>query len=287
MTTAVAQPSRTAMLAAVARGVHRTEDPPPLVFDDPYALPLVGPGWEQMYEMVRSLLPAPVVRQAVGLIVGRSRFAEDALDSGSFGQHVVLGAGLDSFAWRRSADLDGLRVFEVDQPATQEWKRARAASLSLPHIDGHAYVPCDLENDPLAGALGGAGFDWTTPSFFSCLGLTIYLGVDTVEAVLRTVAACPPGSAIALSYSPPEAYVDPAGRVLRDALSPVASAGGEDYRTLLSPDEVEELVRRTGLTVVDHPTGADLHDCYFGDRGDGLTAPTSERLMVAGVPQSR
>ena len=221
MTTTVAPPSRTAMLAAVARGVHRNEGTMPLVFDDPFALSVVGDGWRQMYDMVCSLLPPEVVRQAIGLIVGRSRYAEDRLANGSFEQYVVLGAGLDSFAWRRPANLAHVRVFEVDQPATQEWKRARIG-------DGPSYVPCDLETDALAAALDTAGFDWTVPSFFSCLGLTIYLGVDSIGSLLRTVVACPPGSEIVVSYSPPESYVDPGGRMLRDALSPVASAAGED-----------------------------------------------------------
>lgn len=276
MTTTVAPPSRTAMLAAVARGVHRNEGTLPLVFDDPFALPFVGDGWQQMYDMVCSLLPPEVVRQAIGLIVGRSRYAEDRLAKGSFEQYVVLGAGLDSFAWRRPAGLGHLRVFEVDRPATQEWKRARIGA-------GPTYVPCDLETDALATALDAAGFDWTAPSFFSCLGLTIYLGVGPIESLLRTVAACPTGSEIVVSYSPPESYVDPAGQVLRDALSPVASEAGEDYRTLLSPDDAEALALRAGLAVVDHPTGAQLNERYFRNRADGLTAPTSERLLAAAV----
>jgi methyltransferase (TIGR00027 family) len=283
MTTVVAQPSRTAMLAAVARGVHRNDSDAPLVFDDPLALELVGPGWPQLYDMVCALLPAEVVTQAIGLIVGRSRYAEDRLANGAFAQYAVLGAGLDSFAWRRPASLTGVRVFEVDQPATQEWKRARASTLALNDDGEHVYVPCDLDSESLTAALDAAGFDRNLPTLFSCLGLTIYLGTGAIEALLRTVAACAPGSAIVLSYSPPEEYVDAAGRLLRDALSPVASAGGEDYRTLVSPDEIEAMVRRTGLTVVDHPTGDELNERYFRGRADGLTAPTSERLLVASV----
>jgi methyltransferase (TIGR00027 family) len=284
MTAAIGQPSRTAMLAAVARGVHRSDGAPPLVFDDPWALPLVGPGWRQLYEMVCGLLPPDVVSQAIGLIVGRSRYAEDRLARGGFEQYVVLGAGLDSFGWRRPPALAAVRVFEVDQPATQEWKRGRAASLGLADEPAPAYVPCDLDGtEALVPALDAAGFDWSLRTCFSCLGLTIYLGVGAIETLLRTVAKCPPGSEIVVSYSPPERDVDAAGRVLRAALSPVASAGGEDYRTLLSAEETEQLVRAAGLVVADHPTGDELHDRYFRDRTDGLTAPTSERLLTATV----
>lgn len=276
MTTAIAQPSRTAMLAAVARGVHRNDSAEPLVFDDPLALDLVGPGWRQMYDMVCSLLPPEAVTQAIGLIVGRSRYAEDRLAAGAFEQYVVLGAGLDSFAWRRPPGLEHVRVFEVDQPATQDWKRARAGA-------GPTYVPCDLETEALPDALGAAGFDWSARSLFSCLGLTIYLGLGPIESLLRTVAGCAAGSEIVVSYSPPEEYVDPVGRVLRDALSPVASAAGEDYRTLVSPDDAEAMVRRAGLAVADHPTTVELNAGYFRDRADGLAAPTSERLLAATV----
>jgi methyltransferase (TIGR00027 family) len=285
MTDATAvQPSRTAMLAAVARGVHRLYDAPPRVFDDPHALALVGSDWQSLYAMVTGLLPENVVRQAIGLIVARSRYAEDHIADGLFTQYVIVGAGLDSFAWRRPDALRATRLFEVDQPATQEWKRERAASLALPNHESHVSVAADLEQATLAEALDRAGFDRAQPTLFSWLGVTIYLNTSAIEATLRTVAACASGSQIVMSYSPTDDFVDPIGQTLRNALGPVATAAGESYETLMTPDDTVDLVRRCGLVIDDHPTRDDLHDRYFRARSDGLTAPTSERLITARVP---
>jgi O-methyltransferase involved in polyketide biosynthesis len=123
--------SSTAVMAAVARGWHRLDDAWPLVFDDPYALSLVGPGWPERYERMRDTFREPVLRRATGAMVGRSRYTEDRLPGGDFGQYVILGAGLDSFAWRRPDVLRRLRVVEIDQPATQAWKRDRDCGLRV------------------------------------------------------------------------------------------------------------------------------------------------------------
>lgn len=276
-------PSSTAIMTAIARGQHRLQDRPPWVFDDPYALALAGPAWPQVYGMASSLLPEPVMREAMGLVLGRSRYAEDRLTTGSFAQFVVLGSGLDSFAWRRPDLLHSLHLFEVDQPATLDWKRERAAALALPTSDRHVYVAADLQRQSLREALAAARFDWSVPTLFSWLGVTIYLSVPAIEATLRTVAGCSPGSEVVLSYSPPDQQLDAIGVQLRTTMAPVAAAGGEVFRTLLSPQEVEGLVSTTGLEVVDHPTREELHERYFARHSRGLTFPSSERLVTATV----
>src|ERR1700674_2753453 len=106
-----AQPSRTAMLTATVRGDHRRSDAPPWVLDDPFAHQLVGPGWPQLLEGFSALFSDPVFRGAKAILVVRSRYAEDRLALGQFTQYVILGAGLDSFAWRRPDLLGSVRVF--------------------------------------------------------------------------------------------------------------------------------------------------------------------------------
>jgi methyltransferase (TIGR00027 family) len=283
MTVELSAPSRTAVITAIARGQHRLQDPTPWVFDDPFALSLAGPCWPHTYAMVTTLLTEPVLRQAIGLIVGRSRYAEDWLAAGDFTQYVILGAGLDSFAWRRPDVLHSVRVFEVDHPATQTWKRHRVEELALPTTDRHVFVPTDFETATLRAGLDAAGFDATAPTLFSWLGVTIYLTVEAIEATLRTVASCGTGSEIVLSYSPTAQFVDELGQQLREQMAPVAATGGEVFQTLLSPSEAEQLIDSCGLSVADHPTRDDLHERYFSRQSAGLTPPTSERLIAASV----
>ena len=154
-----AAPSRTAMLAAVTRGHLRLEEAPPWVLDDAFALVLIGPVWQELREGLVSLFPGQVVREISAAVCTRSRYAEDRLAAGAFAQYVILGAGLDSFAWRRPDLLRSLKVFEVDHPASQAWKLERVRDLALPLSDSQVFVPADFEAEPIQDALHTAGFD--------------------------------------------------------------------------------------------------------------------------------
>lgn len=275
------QPSRSAMSAAVARGTHRLWDEPPWIFDDPFALILVGPGWEDIAAASRALARPEVTRQGHAGVLVRSRYPEERLLEGAYRQYVVLGAGLDSFAWRRPDVCRTLRVFEVDHPATQAWKRDRAASLALPISGNHLFVPIDFETEALDGCLDSAGFDWSRPALFSCVGTTMYLNADFVEATLRVVASCARGSQIAFSYNQDVQFVDDIGREFLAAITPRVAEGGEPVRTSFSPSHMENIVVRSGLTVVDHPTTDDLITRYCAGRRDGLQPYTLERLLGA------
>jgi len=277
------RPSATAMAVAVSRDSHRAYDEPPWVLDDPYALMLAGPAWRDIRASDEAVLAEPVRRQSRSSIVVRSRYAEDRLLAGCYGQYVILGAGLDSFAWRRPGLVGQMRVFEVDHPATQAWKRARADDLGLPIREGHIFVPADFEAEPLEAALNRARLDWSQPVFFSWLGVIIYLTVNAVEATLRTVAACAPGSEAVLSYDASEPFLDETAREMVNIESEMVAAAGEPYRLTFSPAEAETLVRRCGLAVAEHLTPADLYDRYFSGRADGLRPSTAERLMAARV----
>jgi methyltransferase (TIGR00027 family) len=253
------------------------------VLDDPFALMLVGPEWREILTVPASLLSEPVSREGRAWLVGRARYAEDRLLDGRFDQYVILGAGLDSFAWRRPDLLRSLRVFEVDHPATQAWKQERMSVLALPAHDRHIFAPVDFENETLRDGLNAAGLDWSQPTIFSWLGVTAYLTIGAIEATLRTVASCAAGSEIVLTYCPTDEFIDDLGREFRRTMGPVAAKAGEPYRTLLTPPEASALVEGCGLKVVNHPTRDDLHARYFADRTDGLTPATHERLIVASV----
>jgi methyltransferase (TIGR00027 family) len=172
-------------------------------------------------------------------------------------------------------------VFEVDHPATQAWKRDRAASLALPIGENHRFVPVDFETETLDDCLDAAGFDWSRPALFSCVGTTMYLNADSVEATLRIVASCARGSEIALSYNQDMQFVDDIGREFLAAIMPRVAESGEPVRTSFSPSHMEGIVERCGLRVVDHPTADDLFTRYCAGRRDGLRPYTLERLLGA------
>lgn len=269
--------SRSAMSAAVARAVHRLEDDPPWILDDPFALPLVGRGWEDLAASGARLADPPC-RARAGVVV-RSRYAEDQLLAGSYAQYVILGAGLDSFAWRRPDLLRRMRVFEVDHPATQAWKRSRAATLALPASERHVLVPVDFAADDLAACLTASRFDWQVPAFFSWIGTTMYLEPEAIAATLGLVARCAAGSAMALSYNPRPELLDADSLDFLTAVRRLVGGMGEPLRSFFAPEEIERLVVRRDLVVRDHPTTADLVARYCAARADGLRPFGVERLM--------
>ncbi len=168
-------PSRTAQGAAMHRAAHQLVDRPP-VFEDPLALRIIG---EEAASELREGRDSHALTQSTGLrafVAVRSRFTEDCLTEAvghGIGQYVLLGAGLDTFAYRVSRT--GLRVFEVDHPATQGWKQARLQEVRIAKPDWVIYAPVDFERETLRDGLTRAGFDLAKPAVFAWLGVTPYL----------------------------------------------------------------------------------------------------------------
>jgi O-methyltransferase involved in polyketide biosynthesis len=153
--------------------------------------------------------------------------------------------------------------------------------LTLPLSESHVFAPVDFEVKTLADGLDAAGFDWSQPTLFSWLGITVYLTVDALEATLRTVAGCATGSEVVLTYSVTDPFLDELAHEFRRAITPVVVGSGEPFQTRLSPDEAEALICRCRLHVAEHPTRQEFHARYFAQRSDGLTPSTVERLMAA------
>ncbi len=275
------EPSRSAMSAAVARGTHWLWDAPPWIIDDPFALVLVGPTWPEYAAGIRSLMPPEIFRRGHLFVQIRSRYCEDRLLASGHTQYVIVGAGLDSFAWRRPDLLATLRVFEVDHPATQAWKQARAAELGLPTNAAQVYVPADLTVDDVERALVSSGFDRDAPAVFACVGTTMYLAADAMSAMLTCVARCAPGTELAFSYNVTREFMDAEGIAFLTSITPKLADQGEPVVTGFAPTAVEALVAKHGLSLVDHPTSDDLWLRYCADRGDSVRPYTVERLMTA------
>jgi methyltransferase (TIGR00027 family) len=203
-----AGPSRTALVTAVARDLYR-EEPPPLVLDDTLALQLAGNEGLSLRDRLRAEVRGDDLLAFSRWVCVRSRYAEDIVEQQAgtgVGQYVILGAGLDTFAYRRP-DLD-LHVFEVDHPATQGWKRSSLADLGVTIHDNLVFAPVDFEHQGLELALEEAGFSFQKPAVFSWLGVTMYLTPEAIDQTLSTIAHGAAGTRLVLTYNQPDRVLD-------------------------------------------------------------------------------
>jgi len=241
-----AQPSKTAMRVAMRRAAHQIFDVP-RVLDDPIALPIIGAETAAKVEAERSKQEGRVARTIRAFMAARSRFAEDEL-ARSIGrgatQYVILGAGLDTFAYRNLFADSSLHVFEVDFPATQEWKRRKLAAAGIPIPASVTYAPVDFEGQTLAEGLRLAGFDSAKPTFFSWLGVTMYLTEEAAMATFGFIGSTPPGGGVVLDYAIPRSSLNLIGRLALDAMAARVAALGEPFQTYFEPKALTERLRQ-------------------------------------------
>jgi methyltransferase (TIGR00027 family) len=213
-------------------------------------------------------------------VVARSRYAEDLLGlavARGVRQYVLLGAGLDTFAHRNS--YAELRVFEVDHPATQAWKRELLAASGLDAPVGLTYAPVDFERESLAEGLAAAGFDTGAPAFFAWLGVVPYLTLEAFRATVRYVAGCAPGSGVVFDYGQPRAALPLLERLAHDSLAARVGRAGEPFRLFFTPEEVR--AELAGFGGIEDLGSAEINARYFAGRADGLRVMGSAGRMVS------
>lgn len=262
--------SKTAFSVARRRAVHQILDQPP-VLRDPVAVSLLGPHFT--YDRLKEA--HPFARAFRAFMAMRSRYAEDHLAAAAANgveQYVVLGAGLDTFAYRNP--LAGTRVLEVDFPATQEWKRALLAEAGIPLPAGLTFVPLDFEHKTLAAGLAENGFDAQRPAFFSWLGVVPYLTLDAFRATLETIARLPAGTGVSFDYGVPRHSLSMIGRIAFDRLAARVAAAGEPFRLFFTPEELENEFKRAGFHRFEQRGSEELNAMYFAGRADGLKLPS-------------
>lgn len=277
-------PSRTALLTAAARGLHR-EEPPPWVLDDWLALPLGGEEAVQMSQTLRHQLPGPALLAFTRWVCVRGRHTEEIVESAAaagVSQYVILGAGLDSFAYRRHDLLTRVRVFEVDHPASQQWKRRRLGELGIDPPANLAYAPIDFERRALRDGLAAAGFDFAAGAVWSWIGVTMYLTIEAIRATLATIAMCLPGTRLVLSYNLPRTALNGLGLTLATTMRAIVSELGEPMISLFTPPEIEGLLRELGYDEVTHFGPDEAQARYFADRDD-VHFGGVQRLVIATV----
>jgi len=266
--------SKTALGVGALRAMHRIVDAEPWVIDDPLSLALFGDAARHMVERDPAWVTEPMKIALRGHVLARSAFAEDRLRAAvarGVRQYVALGAGYDTLAYRQPPWLDGVRVIEVDAPATQADKRERLVRAQIAVPGNVAFAPVDFEHTSLADGLAAAGFDASAPAFFSWLGVMVYLTRTAVDDVFGFVARLPPGSEIAFTFTPPGGSANLERRVAEI---------GEPLVTRIEPADVAPMLHGHGFGEVTVLSPAQAHR-YLGERSDALRLPPRESIAAA------
>lgn len=275
-----AQPSRTAQRVAMRRAAHQLLDDP-RVFEDPLAVAIAG----------MSERPAdaqqPFSRALRAFIAVRSRYAEDQLARAvlqrGVRQYVVLGAGLDTFAYRNSLRSLGLQVFEVDYPATQAWKRARLSAAGIAIPDQMTFAAVDFETQSLDVRLQEAGFRRNACAFFSWLGVTPYLSRPAFDSTVQCIAGMPPGSGLAFDFAVERSLLSPIQQLALDALAERVARAGEPFQLFFDPAALVSDLAKLGFGGIEDLGGDQINARYFAGRADGLAVSGGGHLLSAQV----
>jgi methyltransferase (TIGR00027 family) len=265
------------------RALHVEIDPPPHVLEDRIGLELLAPdkNWTRRGDM-----DPQFTRPFRASIVARARFIEDLVAEQAgcgLSQYVILGAGLDSFALRRPEIASRLKVFEIDPPGPQAWKRRRLIELGFGVPDWLRFVPVDFEaGGSWRDGLVTAGFDDSKPAVVASTGVSMYLTQQANAATLRQVAAFAPGSTLAMTFLFPLELADAELRPGLEMAEKGARASGTPFLSFFTPPEIMALSREAGFRKARHVSAADLTQRYFAGRTDGLRPPDNgEELLVA------
>lgn len=269
-------PSRTALITAYARAHHQVVDRPQ-IFTDPLAVPLLGVSAAELADQQLGDVVSDRPRRL--FFAARSRFAEDAVaEAAAAGvrQVVILGAGLDTFAYRNP--FPTVRVFEVDHPATQAWKRERLAAAGIELPDTVTFVPVDFETQTLATGLATAGFDRSGPAVFVWLGVVFYLTSHAAHATLEYIAG--QGGTVEVVFD----YLRPAdseeGRAHQRARADRLADIGEPVFSYFTPEDIATQLRDLGFTDIDDHSALDLLTRYLdGSPNAGGEPPDALRAI--------
>jgi methyltransferase (TIGR00027 family) len=255
----------------------------PVVFDDPLALAIAG-----IADGGQSFRDNPdeqnrLSRTLRAFMAARSRVAEDELAAAvrrGVRQYVVLGAGLDTFAYRNPFGGE-LRVFEVDFPATQAWKRTQLREAGIAEPPWLQFVSVDFAKESAFTVLETAGLDAKSPAWFAWLGVSMYLEPPAVWSTLASIARYGTGSGVVFDYSIDPETMTPLARRVYDEMASRVAAAGEPWLSSFAPDALSEGLRARGFTSIRDLNGDDINAALFANRPDGLRVGSLARLMTA------
>jgi methyltransferase (TIGR00027 family) len=273
-------PSRTALRVAVRRAVHQLYDSP-VIFNDPIAVPILGETYAEELRRASPETESAFSTAMRSFLVARSKYAEENLGravQNGVQQYVLLGAGLDTFGYRNPHP--SLRVFEVDHPATQVWKRQLLESSGIPVPESLIFAPVDFERQSLADQLETVGFDFDAPAFFGWLGVVPYLTLEAFRATLHFIAERSPGSGVTLDYGQPREALSLRERLAHDLLAARVRLAGEPFRLFFTPAQIS--AELADFREIEDLGGPEINARYFSGRSDRLGLKGSgARLLCA------
>lgn len=273
--------SRTALGTAYMRAAHQLLDAPPRILEDPLAVTLLGPAAVQRINGNIESYQTPERRALRSHVVLRARFAEDRLAAAvhrGVTQYIILGAGFDTFALRQPIWAQPLRILEVDHAGTQATKRAQLAAAGLDMPKNVNFAVINFEHESLGDGLLRYQVSLEEPTFFSWLGVTMYLNEDAIDAVLQSITAFPVGSEIVLTFAPPPG----------DSPSPFdqrAAHLGEPWVSYFTPDALEAKLCGLGFSKVEFLSPEEAEARYFRHRPHDLPVPTRTNIVSARLPR--
>lgn len=256
-------PSNTALVVAALRAAHQTHDDG-RVFRDPFAEDILGP---ESAPLMMGLPMVPGHRTMRFFMAARSRYADDALAEAvgrGCRQAVVLGAGLDTLGLRNPHRAAGLRIFEVDHPATQADKRRRLLRFGPKLPANLSLVPAVFGEDDVAAALAAAGWRVDEPTFFQMLGIVIYLPAAVRQMLFGFVAGLP-APELVLDYTTPPADQSPEGRAVTEKLMAEAAKTGEPWLGLVTPALLATELASLGFSEIEDLDLQELRQRYLGE----------------------
>lgn len=278
----VGQAKPSSQAVAVWRAVHQLLEHPP-IFTDPIALKILGDAKTEALNQLDSYKDMLSTAMRVAIAV-RSQFAEDeretALQNG-VNQNVILGAGLDTYAYRNSHQSE--RVYEVDLPSTQVMKIARLKQLAIQPTSVVNYISCNFEENELEDKLLAAGFDKNQKTFFSWLGVVPYLDADAIEKTLSFISSCAPGSALVFDYIVNPDSLSDMEQMAINILAAQLAAGGEPLKSFFEPKALANKLMIYGFTQIEDIGPEYLNERYLIKRNDGLRVGNVTRMFKAVV----
>ncbi|NMM36959.1 MAG: SAM-dependent methyltransferase [Glaciimonas sp.] len=276
-----AGPKPSAQRVATLRAAHQLLDSP-LILEDPLALKILGSTNEAGVRSNPDHYNDPWSKGLRTSLVVRSRLAEDEWEKAAENgvrQYVILGAGLDTYAYRVSHQTG--RIFEVDLPATQQWKRECLSAADIQIPASLTYVPIDFEHDTLTHALSQVGFREDEAAFFSWLGVSMYLEEEAILKTLRFIASCAAGSAVVFDYVVTPSLLTPMERLGRELVCAKVAESGEPWKAYFDPESLAYKIRSLGFSEANNVSPESLNTRYLSGLKDGFRMGGFSRLMHA------
>ena len=274
-------PDTSAIRTALWRALHVQIDAKPHILEDETGLKLVAPAddWQQRPDM-------KFTKRLRASVVARSRFIEDLIIEQSkqgISQYVILGAGLDTFAFRRPDIASKLQLYEIDQSGTLSWKQQRLMETGFELPSNLHFVPVNFETASWWEQLVKAGFDHSKPAVIVSTGVTLYLTKEAIIATLKEIAKLASGSTLAMTFYLPIELLDEEDKPMQEMAEKGAKAAGTPFVSFFSPDDIVSMSDHAGLKNSRTISTKDMEQLYFSDRTDDLLPASGEVFLLATI----